>query len=102
MLLFDGASSLDNDVASHLGLQEELQWYFGNLPRGMYTLLKAVSGGQNWGEIAEPLKHISWSLLNIFCLYIGVIILAVLNIVTSIFIENARKNAERDKDNLIW
>jgi hypothetical protein len=105
--LADGAARLledrvEGDTQSHAGQKYELRWYLGHLPRAMFTLFKAISGGQNWGEIAEPLKHVSWNLVAFFCLYIGVVVFAVLNIVTSIFIENARKNTLHDKDHLIW
>jgi hypothetical protein len=90
------------DTMPHTGTADQLRWYFGHLPRSMYTLFKAISGGETWGEVAEPLKNVSWSLVIFFCVYIGVVVFAVLNIVTSIFIENARKNALHDKDNLIW
>lgn len=86
----------------HFGPPSELRYFFGHLPRAMFTLLKAISGGQNWGEICEPLKHVSWLLVIFFCIYIGVVVFAVLNIVTSIFIENARQMSMKDKDNLIW
>lgn len=93
---------LQGDTMTHIGQPFELQWYFGNLPRGMYSLFQAISGGRNWGEIAEPFKHVSWALVIFFAVYVGTVIFAVLNIVTSIFIENARKNNQRDKNNLIW
>merc|ERR1719399_497336 len=93
---------LQGDTMTHIGQPFELQWYFGNLPRGMYSLFQAISGGRNWGEISEPFKHISWILVIFFAVYVGTVIFAVLNIVTSIFIENARKNNQRDKNNLIW
>jgi len=71
---------------------------FLNFPRTILTLFKSVSGGENWGlvqfqlESADPLYGFLW------CIYIAIMFLGVLNVITGIFVECAVARARTDKE----
>jgi Ca2+-binding EF-hand superfamily protein len=70
--------------------------HFTHLWWSMYTLLKVVAGGVNWGEIADPMQHISWLLLPAFTLYVVLCEFCVLNIITAAFVEAASRTAQEE------
>eukprot|EP00746_Dinoflagellata_sp_MGD_P154865 gnl/MRDRNA2_/MRDRNA2_85082_c0_seq1.p1 gnl/MRDRNA2_/MRDRNA2_85082_c0~~gnl/MRDRNA2_/MRDRNA2_85082_c0_seq1.p1 ORF type:complete len:657 (-),score=123.71 gnl/MRDRNA2_/MRDRNA2_85082_c0_seq1:18-1988(-) len=81
---------------------EELMTYYGNLGTTMISLFKAISGGADWGDLADPLiLHISGMFAPVFVLYISFALFAVLNVVTGVFVESALASAQEDKDLVI-
>eukprot|EP00746_Dinoflagellata_sp_MGD_P034358 gnl/MRDRNA2_/MRDRNA2_18209_c0_seq1.p1 gnl/MRDRNA2_/MRDRNA2_18209_c0~~gnl/MRDRNA2_/MRDRNA2_18209_c0_seq1.p1 ORF type:complete len:849 (-),score=141.52 gnl/MRDRNA2_/MRDRNA2_18209_c0_seq1:111-2513(-) len=75
--------------------------YYGNMFNALYVLFKAITGGHDWGELADPLSQTHHVLVFCFCLYIAFQVLAVLNIVTGVFVENASSFAQADSENVI-
>eukprot|EP00746_Dinoflagellata_sp_MGD_P040890 gnl/MRDRNA2_/MRDRNA2_198754_c0_seq1.p1 gnl/MRDRNA2_/MRDRNA2_198754_c0~~gnl/MRDRNA2_/MRDRNA2_198754_c0_seq1.p1 ORF type:complete len:231 (-),score=40.02 gnl/MRDRNA2_/MRDRNA2_198754_c0_seq1:262-897(-) len=68
----------------------------------MASLYMAITGGVSWGELQEPLvQHISPLFLPFFSLYIAFSMLALLNVVTGIFVEKAMASALDDRDSII-
>eukprot|EP00746_Dinoflagellata_sp_MGD_P148118 gnl/MRDRNA2_/MRDRNA2_80377_c0_seq1.p1 gnl/MRDRNA2_/MRDRNA2_80377_c0~~gnl/MRDRNA2_/MRDRNA2_80377_c0_seq1.p1 ORF type:complete len:278 (-),score=51.33 gnl/MRDRNA2_/MRDRNA2_80377_c0_seq1:28-861(-) len=74
---------------------------YGSVTQVMYGLFKAISSGQDWGELADTLGDIHWLLVILLCLYIAFASFTVLNIVTSIFVENASAFAQRDQEEMV-
>jgi len=104
-------------VASHLLLnaddltlaqREGLIGRFGSVEVAMLSLFKAISGGADWeifydnpGE--DPLiASIGMFYLLLYVFFIFFIQVALLNILTGIFVENAIKLAQPDRDSLAW
>jgi len=77
----------------------ELRAYYGSMPKAVTSLYQAITGGVSWRDIVIPLQaHISpWLLLPV-CGYIAFALLALLNIITGVFVENAMKSAKKDDD----
>eukprot|EP00746_Dinoflagellata_sp_MGD_P008393 gnl/MRDRNA2_/MRDRNA2_116787_c0_seq1.p1 gnl/MRDRNA2_/MRDRNA2_116787_c0~~gnl/MRDRNA2_/MRDRNA2_116787_c0_seq1.p1 ORF type:complete len:584 (+),score=85.05 gnl/MRDRNA2_/MRDRNA2_116787_c0_seq1:146-1897(+) len=75
-----------------------LKMSYGSLFRTVYSLFKAVAGGQSWCEFADPLLVISPALCLLFCLFILFVTFAVLNIITGIFVENSFKSMDDDRE----
>eukprot|EP00933_Yihiella_yeosuensis_P071523 TRINITY_DN79724_c0_g1_i1.p1 TRINITY_DN79724_c0_g1~~TRINITY_DN79724_c0_g1_i1.p1 ORF type:complete len:291 (+),score=45.80 TRINITY_DN79724_c0_g1_i1:26-874(+) len=73
---------------------ENLEQLFGNLGRTLLSLFQAISGGLDWDAVVQPvLKHVSaWTAL-LLVLYITFAILAVMNVVTGLFVQNAMDKA---------
>jgi len=72
---------------------------WGSLGRSALTLFGSISGGIDWEIAVVPLiQHISVFLAPLFCLYIAFAILALMNVVTGVFVENAIDSANRDKE----
>lgn len=72
---------------------------WGSLARSALTVFSAISGGIDWETAVVPLaEHISALLAPLFCLYVAFAILALMNVVTGVFVENAIDSANRDKE----
>lgn len=77
---------------------EKLQDYFGSLPETMLALFQAITDGQEWREMLEPLIwEISPWMAVPFCMYIAFMAFALLNILTGIFVDSALDNAQEEK-----
>merc|ERR1719229_255514 len=65
-------------------------------------MFQAISGGLDWAVILDPLMlHISpWSAV-VFTIYVAFAMLAMLNVVTGVFVESVLKSARADKDNFL-
>eukprot|EP00746_Dinoflagellata_sp_MGD_P008579 gnl/MRDRNA2_/MRDRNA2_117184_c0_seq1.p1 gnl/MRDRNA2_/MRDRNA2_117184_c0~~gnl/MRDRNA2_/MRDRNA2_117184_c0_seq1.p1 ORF type:complete len:632 (-),score=103.87 gnl/MRDRNA2_/MRDRNA2_117184_c0_seq1:46-1941(-) len=74
---------------------------FSSMLLVFYALYKAISGGQSWGEIADPLFSVSPFVGLLFTAYISFSVLAVLNVVTGVFVDNAQKAASQDREHMV-
>mmetsp|Transcript_32783 Transcript_32783/g.72958 ORF Transcript_32783/g.72958 Transcript_32783/m.72958 type:complete len:650 (-) Transcript_32783:267-2216(-) len=72
--------------------------YYGTLPETMYTLCKAVSGGEDWGPMVEPLEAASVGYLLAFIFYQLFVTLGVFNVLIGTFLTNAVEMFEADRD----
>merc|ERR1719331_2142757 len=81
-------------------MQEGLAHY-SSLLRSAFSLYKAISGGEDWGILVEPLIGISPVLGLLFAMYIAFSVFCVLNVVTGVFVENTSKIKENDTDHMI-
>jgi len=106
MMIFTFAVSLTQAVTEQAGLlgaserdgesESLLVQAFGNLSRSSYSLYKAVSNGESWGNVMNPLlSELPWPFPALFMLYVTVTLIGVLNVVTSIFIESAMQTTKR-------
>lgn len=94
---------LDYRVEKSLGgtqPNEQLGQYYSSLFRSILSLYQAISGGVDWDDLVNPLiQEISPLIGLIFTFYIAFSILALMNVVTGVFVESALKNAKEDSDN---
>lgn len=70
--------------------------YWSTVYRSMLSLHRAISGGEDWGDVGEALKAVGEHYYIVFLFFVSFIIFAVLNILTGIFLEQAVKVSERD------
>jgi len=80
---------------------ELLHSYFGNLGLSMITLAKAVTGGSPWGLAYEALKPLGAFYLSIFLFFVALLTLAVLRLLTGIFVQHAREVVDADRETVI-
>lgn len=74
---------------------------YGTVLRSMYTLLLAVANGSNWEELVEPLSRISPVYQVLFTFYVVFVLIGVLNVLTSSFVQRACELAKLDRDVVI-
>jgi len=75
---------------------------FGTLKRSFLSLFQAITGGIDWENLSAPLGSlISPRLEFIFLVYIMFSVIAVMNAVTSVFVETTHTRANRAQDNFI-
>eukprot|EP00930_Biecheleria_cincta_P047071 TRINITY_DN32564_c0_g1_i1.p1 TRINITY_DN32564_c0_g1~~TRINITY_DN32564_c0_g1_i1.p1 ORF type:complete len:726 (-),score=144.94 TRINITY_DN32564_c0_g1_i1:151-2079(-) len=88
---FDAADSSTDVTVSALNLA------FGTLSRTVYTLFQTVLGGVSWGEVTTPLLKVGVLPFVLLLGYISFVVLAVLNVVTGVFVDNAFRSAEKQR-----
>lgn len=88
-------SSLDKSAAVHVRSR------FGNMGRALDSLIQSMLGGVSWGEISEPLMNSGWVSGTLFFFYIFFTMLAVLNIITGVFVDNAVETAKTQREFLV-
>lgn len=96
--LLDGFDQLVNNEDTREFL---LHRYWGTLPRSMFTLFKAISGGISWDIVVFPLAEINWVWVGVFTIFIAFAYFAVLNVVTGVFCQSAIETAQQNEDLVI-
>ncbi|CAJ1340138.1 unnamed protein product, partial [Effrenium voratum] len=81
-----------------VAVRDQLLIWFGSVGRSMYSLLLAVTGGADWYEIVEPLSHISDLYTVLFAFYVLFVVIGVLNVLTSAFVQRACELSRLDRD----
>jgi len=71
---------------------------FYSFPRTFLTLFKSVTGGENWGWVQYQLESADPTYGFLWCMYIAIMFLGVLNVITGIFVECAVARARTDKE----
>jgi len=67
----------------------------------MFTLLSSVLGGHDWTEYTDALQVVDWIYKSLFTLFVLLTQLAVLNVITGIFVDSSMNAALNDKQTLI-
>merc|ERR1712136_637056 len=75
-----------------------LETFFRSLPRTFLTLLMSISGGVSWSEVVEVLFDVGNAYAMLFVLYTAIMILALMNIVTGIFVNDAFEMGQLDHE----
>jgi len=75
--------------------------YFGGLMETTYSLTQAIIGGKSWGEFTDVLLYVDKTTVFLFLCYIVFMIIAVLNVITGVFVDNAVATASKQREFLI-
>jgi Ca2+-binding EF-hand superfamily protein len=84
-------------MTSH-GTDDGLSQYYRNLFIAMATLFKAISGGLDWDNALEPLLVLPWQYIFAFYVYIVFSVLAMLNVISAMFIDYTLRHAKYDRE----
>jgi len=86
------------DAADSVAVHD-LTAYFGSVGIASLSIFQTVTGGLEWRHIVAPLMHhISPVMGFVYAMYIVFVSLAVMNIVTGVFVETALQRGREDKD----
>jgi hypothetical protein len=100
LIFVQGTTMYFIDTGSSLDANEEanLRQDFGSVETAIITLFKATTGGDDWANFYEALMPTgnAW----IFLLFTCFTHIALMNILTGLFVEKAMKLAEPDKEAL--
>jgi len=88
----------DNDGLEWSQQDIALRYYFGDLFRAVLSLWQAMSGGADWDAMAGPLVSIDVWMGIAFAAYIAFALLALMNVVTGVFVQTALQNAKDEED----
>jgi voltage-gated sodium channel len=78
-------------------IKKELSDTFGSVHQAMLGLFMATTGGNDWSIYYEALTHIGPLTPTVYLFYVCFSQIALLNVLTGIFVENAMKLAEPDR-----
>jgi len=71
--------------------------YYGSLLGSMMSLYQAITGGLNWRHLSEPLLAQNSPLMALLlCLYVSFAVLAMLNVITGVFVDAALKSCTQE------
>lgn len=79
----------------------DIEYFYGDIMKSMYTLFQSMLGGVSWGLPSDALMPSGVAYPLLFFVYIVFAILAVLNIITGVFVDNAMEIAKTERDFLI-
>merc|ERR1719440_824884 len=80
-------------------LTGNLMYYFGSLTRSILSLWQAISGGMDWDFFANPLfVEVSWFTGLTFTAFVAFALLALMNVVTGVFVQTALLSARDEED----
>lgn len=76
-----------------------LQEHYSSLFRSVLSLFQAITGGVDWNELLAPLMlHIHPMIAVVFSFYICFAVLAMMNVITGVFVESALTAAKADRE----
>lgn len=78
--------------------QAHLKYWFGTVPRAILTMVEAIAGGVSWDECLHVLSKSSWVAVSVFIVYIVIAMLAVLNMLTGLFVDRSMKMVKEERD----
>jgi hypothetical protein len=79
-----------------------LRRHFSSLGQTVLSLWQSLSGGVDWSEVADPLISEVQPLLGIaFASFIAFALLALMNVVTGVFVQTALLTAEHEEENFL-
>ncbi|CAE7322467.1 para [Symbiodinium natans] len=74
---------------------------FGSLSWTLYTLAQTALAGVSWHEVCDPLLQVGWLPVSLLLIYISFTLLAVLNVITGVFVDNAFRSADKQHSDII-
>jgi len=82
--------------------EQDLRYFFGTLGRAILSLWQAMSGGMDLDALAGPLfRKISFTTGFAFASFIAFALLALMNVVTGVFVQTALLSAKDEEDNFM-
>lgn len=91
------AVSLETSVVEE-DVVQFVDQHLNSVPRAVLVLWASVTGGLSWLELENVLLRMHWVLGLVFVVYVCVMLLALLNIVTGIFVNESIETARTDRD----
>merc|ERR1712060_343565 len=75
----------------------DLQYYFGSVFKCQLVLLQSITGGVDWGQVHEALPD-RWWFQGLYIAFIVFCNVALLNVITSWFVEEARRLGQTEEE----
>eukprot|EP00747_Dinoflagellata_sp_TGD_P034132 gnl/TRDRNA2_/TRDRNA2_137071_c0_seq2.p1 gnl/TRDRNA2_/TRDRNA2_137071_c0~~gnl/TRDRNA2_/TRDRNA2_137071_c0_seq2.p1 ORF type:complete len:850 (-),score=118.34 gnl/TRDRNA2_/TRDRNA2_137071_c0_seq2:124-2628(-) len=76
----------------------DLRKYFGTLSRATVSLYMAMTGGEDWAVLMELFEHLPGEYTIVFIAFISFANLALLNLITAVFVETAMQRSQQDRE----
>jgi len=79
----------------------EMMRFFDGMPMAMLSLFMSITGGVSWIEVVDVLLVVHTFYAVMMVVFVGITILATMNIITGIFVAEAVETARMDQDMLV-
>jgi len=99
--LFFAEACINYRVQHHtafLGGSSPLSENFGTLKRTLLSLFKSMTGGDDWGNVYESLEPLPSLYRSLFLGFIAFSVIALLNVVTAVFVESTMQRSQNDRE----
>merc|ERR1712032_383894 len=83
------------DIANSITNMNE---HYGSVRSTLWTLMAAISGGDDWVTLQAPLEPLVIVHRGLFLVYIFVVVFGLLSILTGVFVHAAMKSSEMCRD----
>jgi len=80
--------------------ETEVRDLFGSVSSAMFTLYQTTFGGNDWGEFYIVIREAGLFYAGLFVFFVAFIQIALVNVLTGVFVDNAMKLAQPDHDAL--
>jgi len=80
--------------------ETEVRDLFGSVSSAMFTLYQTTFGGNDWGEFYIVIREAGLFYAGLFVFFVAFIQIALMNVLTGVFVDNAMKLAQPDHDAL--
>lgn len=103
----DGAVAycVEHACAEDLSMNTEetqlLKKYFGSLLTSTLSLYMAMTGGEDWATVFHALDVLPWEYRQLFVVFVTFAILALLNVVTAVFVGTSIQRSQHDAELMI-
>lgn len=94
-------TQISNEYRASNGSDGQLERYFCSLGTATLALWECISGGMDWQDMAQPLQKVNPMMGVFFSAYVAFSVLAMMNVITGIFVDNAKTYAQQDKDSYV-
>mmetsp|Transcript_4891 Transcript_4891/g.11573 ORF Transcript_4891/g.11573 Transcript_4891/m.11573 type:complete len:640 (-) Transcript_4891:130-2049(-) len=89
----------DRGLENPGAMTQDLVEFYGSLPRAVLSLYQAMTGGVDWNDLSKPLEESISPMMTVgFALYVAFAVLAMMNVVTGVFVESALGSAREDRE----
>jgi len=95
------AEEMIDAKAAHKDVVMAIEQYWGGVGASAISLYMAVTGGADWENIAFPIKASGIIYYSLFLFYTAFASLAVLNVLTGMFVDAAMKISSEDDQSVI-
>jgi len=76
----------------------ELRKYFGTLSKSVLSLYKSMAGGEDWAVVLDALAPLPYEYSLFFLFFIAFSTLALMNVVTAVFVGAALQRTQQDRE----
>merc|ERR1740121_345191 len=88
-------------ISADPNLKDMINAHFSSVGLAMLEIFMSTTGGREWGPLYDVVKQSGYAGAIFFVLYIVFFTFAFVNIVTSVFVDDALKRAEPDHSTLL-
>jgi len=95
----DHLVEIGTNTTAYTQKDTDLAYFFGSLSRTILSLWQSMSGGADWDMMAGPLIDQVGVLTGLaFAVFIAFALLALMNVVTGVFVQTALQSAKDEED----